>query len=174
MNKEKIIQEQRTIEAMKRGYIGLEGKFANIAKKLGYSIISQNSSNFQQSFLEDFYGMTDDNEQEFPVIDEDDYISEIGYTYEGYSLGYNLTINLFFYNAEINVRYNGNMIYKEAAGELESYVPHKDWENIIEILYNKSLNVDKKKKQKQVTENIEMAEKRKKEILERLKNKWGI
>ena len=44
MNREEAIREARTIEAMKKGYAGLGGKFAIIAKILGYPIIEQGSS----------------------------------------------------------------------------------------------------------------------------------
>ena len=53
MNREEAIREARTIEAMKKGYAGLGGKFAIIAKILGYPIIEQGSSMFNQSFLDD-------------------------------------------------------------------------------------------------------------------------
>lgn len=173
MNKEKLIQEQRTIEAMKHGYMGLEGKFSNIAKKLGYPIISQGSSNFQQSFIEDFYNLSDETD-DLPMMDEDEVFNEVGYTFEGYKLGYNLTINLFFSNTQINVRYNGILVYKESAGELESYVPVQEWEKIIDTLYENALKIDKSKKQKQSEENVVIANRRKKEILEKLRTKWGI
>lgn len=173
MNKEKLIQEQRTIEAMKNGYMGLEGKFSNIAKKLGYPIISQSSSNFQQTFLEDFYGF-DEEPDDFPTMDEDEIFNEIGHSFDGYKFGCNLTINLFFSNMEINVSYNGYVVYKEVAGELERYIPNDEWSKIIDDLYESSIKTDKKMRQKQVEENIVLANRRKKEILEKLKTKWGI
>ena len=92
-NKEKVIQEQRTIEAMKKGYMGCEGKFAFIVKKMGDLIISQNSANFEQTFMEDFYEWND--EEELPTMEIDESVNEIGMSYDDLKSGNNLTI-LFF------------------------------------------------------------------------------
>jgi hypothetical protein len=75
---------------------------------------------------------------------------------------------------EINVSYNGYVVYKEVAGELERYIPNDEWSKIIDDLYESSIKTDKKMRQKQVEENIVLANRRKKEILEKLKTKWGI
>jgi hypothetical protein len=173
MNKEKIIQEQRTIEAMKNGYMGLNGKFATIAKKLGYSIVSHGSSDFQQTFLEDFYNL-DEQENSLPIMEDDVVFNEIGFTYDKYASGSNLVINLFFTNTAITVNYNGNIVYKEVAGELEYYVPNKDWESKIDSIYNMTLKIEKSNKNNNVKKLNEMANAKKKEILDRLQKKWGI
>jgi hypothetical protein len=75
---------------------------------------------------------------------------------------------------EINVSYNGYVVYKEVTGELERYTPNDEWEKIIDNLYESSIKTDKKMRQKQVEENVVLANRRKKEILEKLKTKWGI
>jgi len=175
-NREKLIQEQRTIEAMKKGYIGYEGKFAYIAKKLGYPIISQGGGNYNQTFLDDFYDFNDidDGKNELPIMDENESISEIGMSYEGLQFGKNLTIILLYGNADITVRHESNLVYKEVAGELEGFVPNEIWENHIDQMYEYAKKIEKKKRPLENEDLEKKANKKKKEILDDLKKKWGI
>lgn len=175
-NREKLIQEQRTIEAMKKGYIGYEGKFAYIAKKLGYPIISHGGGNYNQTFLDDFYDFNDSNDDknELPIMDENESISEIGMSYEGLQFGNNLTIILLYGNADITVRHESNLVYKEVAGELEGFVPNEKWENHIDQMYEYAKKIEKKKRPLENVDLEKKANKKKKEILDDLKKKWGI
>lgn len=172
MNKEKIVQEQRTIEAMKHGYMGFEGKFSVIARKLGYSVVSQSGSNFEQTLFEDFYGWSE--EDSLPVMDEDATATEIGCAYEAYHRGMNLSVVVKYSNTEICVTYEGRQVYKEVAGELVGYVPGKEWEQCIEVLYADSLLAEKRNKPKANEELKRKAEAKRGEILQRLKERWGI
>ena len=70
MNVEKVLKEQREIEAMSKGYMGLEGKFSTIAKRLGTPIIRQGGGNFEQTFLDDPFDLSED---EILTIDEEDH-----------------------------------------------------------------------------------------------------
>lgn len=171
-NKEKVIQEQRTIEAMKKGYMGCEGKFAFIVKKMGDLIISQNSANFEQTFMEDFYEWND--EEELPTMEIDESVNEIGMSYDDLKSGNNLTILFFNDENEITVRYEGKLVYKEIANELQSFVPDEKWESLIEKIYTKAKIVDKNRKNKENNLLIKAANHKKKEIIEKLKDKWGI
>lgn len=171
-NKEKIIQEQRTIEAMKKGYMGCEGKFAFIVKKMGDLIISQNSANFEQTFMEDFYEWND--EEELPIMEIDESVNEIGMSYDDLKSGNNLTILFLNDENEIIVRYEGKLVYKEVANELQSFVPEEKWESLIEKIYTKAKIVDKNRKNKENNLLIKAANHKKKEIIEKLKDKWGI
>lgn len=171
-NKEKVIQEQRTIEAMKKGYMGCEGKFAFIVKKMGDLIISQNSANFEQTFMEDFYEWND--EEELPTMEVDESVNEIGMSYDDLKSGNNLTILFLNDENEIIVRYEGKLVYKEVANELQSFVPEEKWESLIEKIYTKAKIVDKNRKNKENNLLIKAANYKKKEIIEKLKDKWGI
>ena len=172
MNKEKLVQEQRTIEAMKHGYMGFEGKFSSIARKLGYQVISQGGSGLEQTFAEDFYGWSD--EDEMPTMDEDVVTTEIGCAYEGYQRGMNISIVVMYSNTEITVNYEGRQVYKEAAGELLGYVPGKDWEEGVEMLYADALAADKRRKPKVNEAMVSQAESKRRDMLARLKDKWGV
>jgi hypothetical protein len=172
MNHEQMIKEARTIEAMKKGYMGLEGKFSSIAKRLGKPIIKQGGLYSDTNYLQDFDELADENE--IPIMEEEDQIFEIGLQFDGLSRGINMTISIQYHLREIVVRYEGNVVYKENGGELEGYVPHEFWENKIDELYEfvrKLERADKPfKKNILIQENL----KKKKQVLEYLKNKWGL
>jgi len=171
MKKEKIIQEQRTIEAMKNGYMGLEGKFGKILKSIGYPILKQGGGNFSQSFLEDFYDMSEP--EDMPTMDEDEIVYEIGMGYDSYSRGVNISISLVQANSEIKVFYDGLLVYMESIGELDSYVPG-DWEQHIDAIYKEAIDSEKSKKTIDSAILFKNANKRRNEILDRLKKKWGV
>jgi hypothetical protein len=172
MNKEQMIKEARTIEAMKKGYMGLEGKLSIIAKHLGQPIIAQGSRVFEQTFLDDPYEA--DDFEEIATLDEDENSYEIGLQFDGLSRGINMTISVQYYLREITCRHQGQIVYKEVSGELEGYVPNEIWEEKIEEFSMFSRKIEK---QKRPIEKIKMAEenqKRRIEILEVFKNKWGL
>jgi len=172
MSREKLIQEQRTIEAMKKGYMGLEGKFVTITRGLGYPVIKQGGLNFEQSFLEDYYNLPE--EDEIPVMDEEEGSYEIGMSFDGLNRGMNLSILLLYHNREISVRHEGRLVYKELAGDLEGFVPDDIWENKINDLFVLCKKIEKKDKPLERKMLRQMADKRRNEILENLKLKWGF
>ena len=172
MNKEKLIQEQRTIEAMKKGYMGLNGKFVAIAHRLGYVVYQQGGLHFEQNFLEDYYNIPDDNE--LPIMDEEERSYPIGLAFDGLSRGMNLSILLKYHNREITVRYEGRLVYNEIAGDLEGFVPEEKWEEKIDELYKLCNKIEKQNKPMERKTLKDEADKKRKEILEKLKLKWGI
>jgi hypothetical protein len=172
VNKEELIREARTTEAMKKGYMGLEGKLAVIAKFLGDPIIQQGGKHFDQTFLEDFYELPDENEIQEMSEDESSY--EIGLQFDGLSRGFNLTISVMNYLREITCRYHGQIVYREISGELEGFVPSEEWEKNINDLYNSAKKIEKNRKPIEKAKFIEEAEKRKIKIIDYLKSKWGL
>lgn len=172
MNREKLIQEQRTIEAMKKGYMGLEGKFVTIANRLGYVLYKQGGINFEQSFLEDYYNHPE--EDVLPTMDEDEGSYAIGLGFDGLSRGMNLSIVLQYHNREITVRYAGQVVYKEVAGDLEGFAPYDEWEQKIDQLFSLCKTVERQSRPAERKLLKEVADKRRKEILENLRLKWGI
>lgn len=172
MSREKLIQEQRTIEAMKKGYMGLEGKFVTIARRLGYPVFKQGGLNHDQSFLEDYYNLPDENE--LPMLDEDEGSYEIGLAFDGLSRGMNLSILLQYHNREISVRHEGRLVYKEVAGELEGFAPDECWEEKIGKLFSLCRKIEKDSRPMERKMLKELADKKRKEILENLRLKWGI
>jgi hypothetical protein len=173
MNREQMIKEARTIEAMKKGYMGLEGKFSCIAKNLGQPIIQQGSRVFEQSFLDDPYE-TEIDVEDILIFDEDESSYEIGLQFDGLSRGVNMTISIQYHLREITCRYQGNIVYKENSGDLEGYVPNSEWEEKIEAFYDLSKNIEKKNKPIEQEKNTEKNNRKRKEIMEYLKLKWGL
>lgn len=174
MNKEQMLKEARTIEAMRKGYMGLEGKFAAIAKFLGYPIIRQGGLYFETSHLSDPFEDDTKEEGEIPVLDDEQESYQIGIHFDGLSRGINMTISVLSHFREITVKYEGQTVYKEVGGELEGYAPYEEWEDKIENLYNVSRKIERQRKPQEKRELAELAEKNKKEILEILRLKWGL
>ena len=172
MSREQMIKEARTIEAMKKGYMGLEGKFASIAKYLGQPIIHQGSRVFDQSFLKDVYEL--DEEPEIFSMDEEENSYEVGTQFDGLSRGVNLTISIQYHLREIVCRYMGRIVYKETSGELDGYAPDANWEDRIEDFFKLANKVEKKNRPLERANLIEENTKKKNEVLEYLKLKWGL
>lgn len=171
MNVEQALKEQREIEAMSKGYVGLEGKFAVIAKRLGHSIIRQGSSNFDQSFLDDPFEIHDS--EEILTISEEDSSYEIGLQFEGLSRGINMSISVM-YSEDITCRYDGKIVYKEVSGELKGFVPDPIWEEKIEELFKLSKKIEKQMKPIENEKKLKHNQKKREEIFDYLKQKWGF
>jgi len=172
MNREDIIKEARTIEAMKKGYTGLGGKFATIAKILGYPIVEQGSSMFSQSFIDDPYNIVDENE--IPTMEEDESVYEIGQAFDGMPFGINLTVIVKHYQKEIICEHDGKKVYWEVSGELEGYVPNATWEERIEDIYIIAKERERLRRPFEKEKLIEQANKKRKQLLDEFKSKWGL
>lgn len=172
MSREQQIKEARTIEAMKKGYMGLEGKFCSIAKHIGQPIFHQGSRVFEQTFLDDPYHIPE--EDEIPVMDEEQNSYEVGQQFDGLTRGMNLTISVAYHLREITCRFEGRIVYKEIAGELEGYAPDPAWEDKIESLAMLARRLERQERPVERAKLIESNKKKKTEILEYLKLKWGL
>lgn len=172
MNREQMIREARTIEAMRKGYMGMEGKFSLIAKRMGQPIIHQGSRSFDTNYLDDPFDLVE--EEEIETVGEDDQSYEIGMHYDGLSRGVNLSIFVYFHHREIVVEYEGHKVYKEVAGELEAYVPHEIWENKLESIFESAKKLEKIQKPQERKKLIEAANKKRQELLQEFKSKWGL
>jgi hypothetical protein len=172
MNREEMLREARTIEAMKNGYMGMEGKFAIIAKWMGNEIIKHGNMNFDQSFLSDPYEDFDENSM--PTMSEDDNSFPIGLHYDGLSQGVNLSIYIYFYNREIICQYEGNTVYRESSGELEGYAPNQAWEKNINLIYKTAKEIERARKPVEKQKLMQEANKKRQEIFEEYKKKWGL
>ena len=172
MNREQMLKEARTIEAMKKGYMGLEGKFSSIAKRLGQPIFHHGSRVFEQTFMPDPYEL--DEPDDIPMMDEEENSYEVGLQFDGLSRGINLTISVQFHLREITCRFQGQIVYKEISGELEGYAPDPAWEDKIESLHSLARKVERKQRPVERQQLAEAANKKRAEILEHLAKKWGL
>ena len=172
-NKEKIIREKRTIEAVKKNFMGPGGKLGLIAKYLGSPIIVQGSGMFDQTFLDDPYE-EQNNSEEMPTFGDHETVYEIGWIYDGLNQGLHLEIKYSNPENKLTVYYKGYEVYREVSGELEAYAPFEEWENAIQELYKISKIRQKDKKEKDYINKKEIVKKIKLSFLEKLRMRWGI
>lgn len=186
--KEEAIRERRTIEATKKNLMGTIGKLGLIVKTLGHPIIRQGSSLCDINFLDDPYEDHSDiefesmlSDQQGPVawqdrIEEggDEEICEEGYVFDGLSRGMHLEIKLWHKNARIQVTYKGFSVYDEIAGELATYAPFPEWEDMIDRLHKVAKTKAKKYQQFAEVEIGEEIQKEKQKFWERLRYRWGL
>jgi hypothetical protein len=171
MSREQQLKEARTIEAMKNGYMGMEGQFATIAKRLGQPIYRQGSHMFEQTFMDDPYELPD--EDAIPMMDEDEQSYEMGLQFDGLTRGMNLTISVEYHLRVITVRHEGKVVYLEVSGELEGYAPGP-WEDKIKTLHTLAKKIERQQRPHERRAVAEAADKKRKEILDALRDKWGL
>jgi len=172
MNYEQNIKEARTIEAMKNGYMGLAGKFCQIARTIGSPVINQGSLHLDTNYLEDIF---QENETEnIKTMDENEATYEIGWQFDGLSRGMNISILVFNHKREITVYHEGAIVYKESSGELESYAPNKVWEEWINKIYETTKKIKRRQSFESNKALDEQKEEKKLKILDELRKKWGI
>jgi hypothetical protein len=170
MSIESRIQEQRTNEAIKKNYMGQEGKIYLIAKYIGHEIVrdSENSETI------DFDSMFENNDgNTIPVLDEDAYSFGLGYNYNGLEFGYHLEITCMDFEQIIKLYYKGFLVYHEENGNLIQFIPNNMWEELVEKLYNRVKEILQiKLKKYELAEKAELS-KLENEELNRLRSKWG-
>lgn len=189
LEKEKIIKEQRTAQAIDKNLMGLEGKLGTILKYLGQSVITQESSNYESTEWEDVY--QDLEEEEMPTYDPDQPLAEMGKLFDGLKYGHHIEITYMVEGAVpvkesehytryesaskvIKVNYKGYLVYLEAEGELHIYKPMDEWEDIVNKVYASARKLQvKHREENAIEEKIEVKEK-KLSFLERLRETWGI
>ena len=116
MNYEQKIKEARTIEAMRKGYMGMGGKFCLIAKKLGSPIVRQGGVYVDSTEIDDPFKEFDLEEIETMEIDEP--TTEVGIQFDGLSRGANISILIMHHLAEIKVIWEGYTVFKEVSHKL--------------------------------------------------------
>ena len=174
MNKESLLREARTTEAMRKGYMGLEGKLAVIAKRLGSPIVHHNLSSFDQNFFSNPYFEESLADGDLPTLGEDDNSTEIGLSFNGLSSGINMTITIRHDQREISCEYNGRKVYHEVSGDLERFAPDESWEGKIESLYVRAKQIESRRRPQEKKAVSLEADRRRRELLEQYKEKWGL
>ena len=189
LDKEKILKEQRLGQAMDRNYMGLDGKFGIILKALGKPVISQGTANYEVTEWKDMYELQD--EDRLPEEDLDAPITEIGKIFDGLKFGYNIEITYmkegtipikkdeYYVTNEpaekvLKVFWKGYLVYLEAEGELYTFTPNDEWEDLIVKIYDSAVKVYKDKKKDAIIEAKLEDMQDKLSFLERLRRQWGI
>jgi hypothetical protein len=198
--KEKIIREQRIIEATRKGLMGLDGKLGCILRYLGKPIMTEGGGLFESNEGESFHDhlFEDDEEksdgewieggdnevddagwrgtsQEFAGIKkayDDDGGSQIGWHFDGLSRGMHLEIK--YIEHDLTVTWQGHQVYQENSGQLEMYVPRPEWEHCINKLYPVAKKLENEAR-KFENEYVKVeSQKRKLGFLDTLRRLWGI
>ena len=170
MDIEARIQEQRTNEAIKNNYMGMEGKIYRIAKYLGFEIVKDSDT---PDTLEYDALFEDVSIYTIPILDDNTTSYGIGYSYSGLNYGYNIEIIAHDFEQTLKLYFKGYLVYKEEAGSLATFVPHETWENIINELY-KIVEEKIRKKIEDVKKEEEQAfDKLAQHEIQRLRSKWG-
>jgi hypothetical protein len=186
--KEKVIQEKRTIEATKKNMMGITGKLGLIVRVLGSPVVRQASGLYDQYFLDDPYENESNTERsgmmsdqlgpeiwQDEIKDADDSCSqEEGYVFDGLSRGMHFEIKFWHYNQKLDVSYKGYQVYKEIGGELFAYAPFDEWEQMVERLYKVAKRQSSQLKDIKEFETRQTIESQKRSFWQKLKMKWGI
>lgn len=169
--KEQMIREHRTIEAMRNGLMGSEGKLARVARTMGQPIYRQGGGTFEQTYLDDPYDLPDENS--LPVMDEEEMSYQVGWHFDGMSRGIHMEILWKADHREVKCYWKGNLVYKEIGGDLDGYAPG-EWEAELEKLSEQTKKTERQdRKEKSKVAGIE-AKQKQKEFLDAMKLKWGI
>jgi hypothetical protein len=172
--KEKAIIEKRTIEAIKKNFMGPSGKLGMIARFLGKPIIKQGSGFYNSSTIDHLWNFTP-GEDEIPTFEEDQgYVYNMGYAFDGLSNGMHIEVIYIDTQKSLKVTYKGYEVYSEVAGDLLAYAPFSDWEDLIERLYVKSKERKAKFVENEVIEQTIEGKKRQQSWLQKLRYRWGI
>ena len=171
--KEQQIREQRTIDAMRNGLMGGQGKLARIAIAFGEPMIRQGSSKFEQTFLPDFDEIPD--EDAIPIMDMEDASHQIGWHFDGLRRGVHMEISWNEETRDLKCYWRGYLVYREFGNELDGYVPDKEgWEKIVEELYESTRKKERTNRKEQAKFVNVAARRQQKEFLDEMKLKWGI
>jgi hypothetical protein len=172
LRKEQTIREHRTIEAMKNGYMGGEGKLARIAKTFGEPMVRQGSANFEQNFLPDFDEIPD--EDAIPYFDEEEVTHLIGWHFDGLRRGIHLEISWNEETRDLKTYWQGHLVYRELANELDGYVPGHEWEKVVENLFESCKKKERTNRKAQAKVVNREARREQAEFLQEMRLKWGI
>lgn len=199
--KEKLIREQRTIEATRKGLMGLDGKLGCILRFLGKPVLGESGGWFESNEGEDFHSHLFEDEggkklgepiesgnnevddggwrgtsQEFAGIrraSEDDGGMQIGWHFDGLSRGMHLEIQYMEERHELAVSWKGYSVYREVAGELHQYVPG-DWEDSVNQLHTSAKKKENVARRFGVEDMKEESYRKKLNFLETLRQLWGV
>lgn len=198
---EEKIKEKRIIEANKKGFLGPNSKIKLILKIFGDPIISQSENGgYVDTNYMDLHGYELPEEEilnnidllkKIPIMELDNntrpnseewtdmpdsknYSTEtIGYHFDGLSRGMHMEIKYDEFSTETIISYKGYVCYREAKGELLSYIPNNEWEKWIESLYKVAKEKQRVIKEKEFEESIKEKEKEKENWINKIISNWG-
>lgn len=189
---ESKIREQRTAEANKKGLVGRGGKIGAVLKALGSPIVGQTES---VAYL-DLNGRENEASDSvlggIPVMDIDGSerpsgtewgdVSDpvlfttrmVGRHFDGLSRGMHLEIIYKDEFSEMSVYHKGYLVYREVQGEIDCYVPLKEWEDWISSLFVVAKKIQRESKEIEFANKVAQADAAKKSWIREIASRWGI
>lgn len=186
---EQKIKDLRILEAKKRDYMGLKGKFGTILKTMGEPIIEHSEGLYSQNIMEDYMDIeesedlptadTEDRDQpegwEWGPSKEVDLFQPInqGWHFDALNRGLQLEIWFTEEESELKVTYKGYVVYKEQGGDLKAFVPHEEWQQAIESLYSQARKLLRKQQDQQNKSKAGRENDSKGTWIDKMKSLWG-
>lgn len=99
---------------------------------------------------------------------------KLGWYFDGLIRGMHLEIKYMDENKELTVNYKGYCVYRELTGDLEAYIPLKEWEDMIDRLYNVARKIRVVHHKNEKEERKQELKRAKETWLQKMKNKWGL
>lgn len=195
--KERRIKEHRTIQANDKHYMGLPGKFGTIVKTLGQPIIREIEGLGGQDYVEiissnPWPNNEDNEEEEMPTSfykdvnepeseewsERRDYKlyqpSIVGWRFDGLSRGIHLEILYLIKGKKLTVTYKGYLVYEEKDGDLKTFAPFKEWEDLIDRIYPLAKKENIKAKKEIIQDEKEEDKKKQADWIMKMKERWGL
>lgn len=178
-SEEEKIKEQRTVEAIKKDYMGRGGKIGAVLFTYGQPIKANQSPYLDQSYLDDPWELPNDEWhdgelqlEDIPELDEDELSTTVGYIFDG--LRWGMHMEILYKDFKLSVHWKGRPVYIEESGDLKCFFPNEEWESKIEALYK---HASKEKRQtvkgrKEIAK--EQGERAKQTWLRQMWEKWGF
>lgn len=163
-SKEHVVREHRTAEAVRKNYVGGDGKPARIARALGSPVVNQSG---------DFNPWEDADPFSLPTLDEDDTSCVIGWHFDGLRGGVGLEIRHLEFEQKIQIWDRGRLVYAACDRDLECFVPG-EWEERLEKLFEQTKRVEcRRRGDARYAEAVE-AKQASLGFLARMREKWGL
>lgn len=193
--KEKVIKEKRTTQAVSKNFFGPTGKISIILKAYGSPVMRQGGTFCDVNYLEDPFEDYSDTEYETtvsgqngPVAWRDEILEDgdgagiahennpnyLGSVFDGLSRGIHIEIQQMRHSHTMVVNYKGYEVYKEVAGELEAYAPFPEWEDAINRLYKSAKTKYEEIKGQNLIELTDVIDRKKSFFWEKLRRRWGF
>ena len=176
-NIEKIV-EDRQAEAIKKD---LTRKLKTIVTILGFEIRSGGGVMSEGGFgysasepIADDWEWKLEDEEHMPTADLDAGTYSHGMYFDGLSSGFNLQIMYKEGDELIKVTCEGMLVYREAKGQLDTYLPSPQWEDKVESLFSLARKRSKMQEKEKKDAKNEKNKSRIKQVLDYLRRHWGV
>lgn len=97
----------------------------------------------------------------------------IGMHFDGLGRGMHMEIKYDDEKSELSLTHKGYLVYRETMGDIDTYIPHEEWEGWVDKLWSLSRGIQRKRKEEEFKKKNEETEDMKESWLESLMKRWG-